>query len=149
MIDHYPAIKILALSTMESEMAIIRMIKNGARGYLLKDADPSELKLAFDELFSIGYYYNEMVSRKLLRSIDLIADTKNQTSTLCRLTERELDFLQLVCSEKTYKQIAQEMFLSERTIDGYRESLFEKLQVKNRVGLVIYAIRNKLVKIES
>jgi DNA-binding NarL/FixJ family response regulator len=112
MIDHYPAIKILALSTMESEMAIIRMIKNGARGYLLKDADPSELKLAFDELFSIGYYYNEMVSRKLLRSIDLIADTKNQTSTLGRLTERELDFLQLVCSEKTYKQIAQEMFLS-------------------------------------
>jgi DNA-binding NarL/FixJ family response regulator len=145
--DHYPEIRILALSTMDAETAIIRMIKNGAKGYVLKDADPAELKQAFDEVLSLGYYYNDLVSRKIVRSVNLLADEKSDIGTMARLSERELTFLRLACSEKTYLEIAGEMFVSERTVDGYRDALFRKLGVSTRVGLVLYAIRNGIVQV--
>ena len=143
---NYPDIKILALSTMDSETAIIKMIKNGAKGYVLKDADPAELKRAFDNVLSIGYYYNDLVSRKILQSVSQLADDQNEISTFAKLTDKELAFLKLACSEKTYGDIAKEMFVSERTVDGYRDALFRKLNLSTRVGLVIYAFRNGLVK---
>jgi DNA-binding NarL/FixJ family response regulator len=144
---NYPEIKVLALSTMDSETAIIKMIKNGAKGYVLKDAEPSELKKSFDDVLSLGYYYNELVSRKVLQSVHQLTEENNSISTFARLSEKELTFIRLACSEKTYFEIAKEMFLSERTIDGYRDALFKKLNVKSRVGLVLYAIKNGLVKI--
>ncbi|WP_431211779.1 response regulator [Puia sp. P3] len=136
--NNHPSVKVLALSTMDSDIAIIRMIKAGARGYLLKDAEPSELRRAFDDVMSPGYYYNDLVSRKLLLSsgAEVPAD---------RLTDREQTFLKLACSEKTYYEIAKEMFVSERTVDGYRDALFKKLQVTSRVGLVLYAVKNGLI----
>lgn len=144
---NYPEIKILALSTMDSENAIIKMIKHGAKGYILKDSEPAELKLALDEVLSKGYFYNELVTRKVLNSINELVDYKSSINTFVKLTDREIEFIKLACSEATYHQIAKEMFLSERTIDGYRESVFEKLNVKTRVGLVMYAIKNNLVKL--
>lgn len=144
---NHPRIKILALSTMDSELAIVKMIRNGAHGYILKDAEPEELKQAFEELFSLGYYYNDMVSRKIVQSVNKIVDEDNDLGILVKLSGRELQFLQLACSEKTYFEIAKEMFVSERTVDGYRDSLFKKLNVVSRVGLVIYAFKNGLVKI--
>ncbi|HLK27912.1 MAG TPA: response regulator transcription factor [Puia sp.] len=144
---NYPEIKILALSTMDAETAIIKMIKNGAKGYVLKDAEPAELKRAFDEVLSLGYYYNDLVSRKIIQSVNLLTEDNNKISTFANLNERELAFIKLACSEKTYFEIAKEMFLSERTIDGYRDALFKKLNVTTRVGLVMYAIKNGLVKI--
>jgi DNA-binding NarL/FixJ family response regulator len=143
---NHPEIKILALSTMDAETAIIKMIKSGARGYVLKDAEPSELRQAFDSVLSLGYYYNELISRKVLQSVHELADENSGTGVFAKLNDRELTFLKLACSEKTYAEIASEMYLSERTIDGYRESLFKKLNIKTRVGLVMYAIRNGLVK---
>jgi len=145
--DNYPQIKILALSTMDSEGAIIKMIKNGAKGYILKDAEASELKKAFDEVLSLGYYYNELVSRKIIQSVGALSDNNNSLNTFANLTEKELIFLKQVCSEKTYAEIAKQMFLSERTIDGYRDALFKKLNIGTRVGLVIYAIKNGLVQL--
>jgi DNA-binding NarL/FixJ family response regulator len=145
--DNYPTVKILALSTMDAETAIIRMIKNGAKGYLLKDADPVELKRAFDEVLSLGYYYSELVSRKIMRSVNLLTDENNDLGSMVRLSDRELVFLREACSEKTYQEIAKEMYVSERTVDGYRDALFKKLNVSTRVGLVLYAIRNGLVHV--
>jgi DNA-binding NarL/FixJ family response regulator len=142
---HHPEIRILALSTMESESAIIRMIRSGARGYLLKDAEPAELKLAFDEVLSLGYYYNEQVSRTIVQSVSQLAARNPAVELLSHISDRELSFLKLACSEKTYFEIAKEMFVSERTVDGYRDSLFKKLQVTSRVGLALYAVRNGLV----
>jgi len=144
--QHHPHIKILALSTMESEQAIIRMIRAGARGYLHKDAEPGEMKQAFSDVLGIGYYYNEYLSRQTLRTISQLSDKDEELSTLAKLTDRERAFLSLACSEKTYHEIAGEMFVSDRTVDGYRDSLFKKLQVTTRVGLALYAIRNGLVK---
>jgi DNA-binding NarL/FixJ family response regulator len=144
--DNLPDIRVLALSTMDAETAIIRMIRSGAKGYILKDADPAELKKAFDEVLSLGYYYNDLISRKIIRSVHLFADER-QGDAPGRLSDRELTFLQLACSEKTYGEIAREMFVSERTVDGYRDALFRKLNISSRVGLVLYAIRNGIATV--
>lgn len=145
--DNYPDIKVLALSTMDSDTAIIKMIKHGAKGYVLKDADPAELKLAFDEVIRQGYFYNELITRKVMNSIHSLADDKSDLKAFAKLTDRELQFLRLACSEKTYQQIAAEMFVSERTVDGYREALCKKLNLNTRVGLVMFAIRNNIVQL--
>jgi DNA-binding NarL/FixJ family response regulator len=141
-----PGTKILALSTMDSENAIIKMIKHGANGYILKDADPAELKLAFQEVLTKGYFFNELVTRKVLGSINQLVDQRSAVNTFAKLTDREIEFIKLACSEKSYQEIAKEMFLSERTIDGYRESVFKKVNVGTRVGLVMYAIRNNILQ---
>ena len=143
----HPNVKILALSTMDSETAIIKMIKSGAKGYVLKDADPAELKLAFDEVISRGYFYNDLITRKVMKSINLLTDDKNPTSTFAKLTAREVEFLKYTCTELTYKEIADKMFVSVRTVEGYRDALCEKLDLKTRIGLALYAIKNKLVEL--
>jgi DNA-binding NarL/FixJ family response regulator len=145
--SHYPSIKVLALSTMDAETAIIKMIRSGAKGYIVKDADLSELKLAFSELLSIGFFYNELVSRKVIHSISRIVGVNDAVTALQKLSDNELNFLRLSCSEKTYQEIANEMFKSEKTIDGYRAELFKKLNVSSRVGMVMYAIKNGFVQL--
>jgi len=145
--DNHPDIRVLALSTMEAETAIIGMIRSGAKGYILKDADPAELKKAFDEVMGLGYYYNDLVSRKFVQSVHLHPEEKSSVETSGRLSARETEFLQLICSEKTYVEIAKDMFVSERTVDGYRDALFKKLGIGSRVGLVLYAIRNGIARV--
>jgi DNA-binding NarL/FixJ family response regulator len=145
--NNYPEIKILALSTMDADTAIIKMIQRGAKGYVLKDADPDELKLAFNEVLTRGFFYNDLVSKKVLNSINLLVDNNSPINKLLKLSTRELEFLKLTCSEKSYQQIAAEMFVSERTVDGYREALFKKLGVSTRVGLVMYAIKNGITSL--
>ncbi|TFF33371.1 response regulator transcription factor [Mucilaginibacter psychrotolerans] len=143
--NNHPAIKVLALSTMDAEAAIIKMIKSGACGYVLKDAEPAELRMAFEEVMSRGYFYNELVTRKVMRSVGLLADANGSVGTFANLTERELELLKYICTELTYKEIADKMFLSARTVEGYRDNLCEKLNLKSRVGLAMYAIKNQIV----
>jgi DNA-binding NarL/FixJ family response regulator len=143
--ENHPDIKVLALSMYDNENSIIRMLKAGAKGYILKDCEPSELKAAIDAVVSKGYYYSDLVSGKLIHAINKIEDSGSDTNTLANLNDRETDFLKYACTELTYKEIADKMFVSPRTIDGYRDALFEKLHVKTRVGLVMYAIKNGIV----
>jgi DNA-binding NarL/FixJ family response regulator len=144
---NYPKVNVLALSTMEAETSIIKMIKHGAKGYILKDAEPSELKRAFDELMDHGFFYNQLVSKKILQALHLITDENSEINTFVNLSIKEVEFIKLMCTEKSYQEIANEMGLSTRTIDGYRDSLFRKLNVTTRVGLVMYAVRNKIVNV--
>lgn len=145
--DNYPVIKVLALSMYDNEIAVIRMFKAGAKGYILKDCEPQELEHALGSIISKGYYYTEMVTGRLIHSINLLDEEDRHVKNLIQLNEREINFLKLACSELTYKEIADQMVLSPRTIDGYRDSLFEKLNVKTRVGLVLYAIKNGIVNL--
>jgi DNA-binding NarL/FixJ family response regulator len=142
-----PDIKVLALSMYDNENAIIRMLKNGAKGYILKDIDPSEFKTALDALVRKGYYHSELVTGKLIHAVNKLDEPDLAVKNLVSLNDREIDFLKLVCTEMTYKEIADQMFLSPRTIDGYRDALFEKLNCKTRVGLVMYAIKNGIVRV--
>jgi DNA-binding NarL/FixJ family response regulator len=142
-----PKAKILVLSMLENDTAIIRMLKNGARGYILKDSKPMVFKEALDNIRDSGYFINDLVSNKLMQYINHEDVFDNDKHTMSNLTDNELIFLKWICTEKTYKEIADEMFLSPRTIDTYRDNLFRKLDVKTRVGLAIFAIKNGIVKI--
>jgi len=143
-----PDIKIIALSMYDDENAIIRMLKNGARGYILKDSEPADLKAAIDSVLSKGYHYSEMVTGKLIHTINTMDDDSGGIKNTLGLNEREITFLKLAASELTYKEIAEQMKLSPRTIDGYRDELFEKLNIKSRVGLVLFAIKNGIVPMQ-
>jgi DNA-binding NarL/FixJ family response regulator len=131
----------------DTDNSIIRMLKNGVKGYVLKDIEPAELKMALESVMNKGFYYSEMVTGKLLHTINTLDEPEQRVGHLLRLNDRELEFLKLACTECTYKEIAEQMYLSPRTIDGYRDALFEKLTVKTRVGLVLYAIRNGIVSV--
>jgi DNA-binding NarL/FixJ family response regulator len=138
--NNQPDIKVLALSMECEEATILAMLRAGAKGYLLKDIHPEILKHAINELHSNGFYYTENVTNTLLNSHNNTSNTANVI-----LKDRELEFLKLACTEMTYKQIAEKMFLSPKTVENYREALFEKLEAKTRIGLVLYAIKNKIV----
>lgn len=145
--EKYPQIKVLALSMYDNESSIIRMFKAGARGYILKDSDPAQLRSALDDVVTKGFYYSEMVAGTIIRSIRDIDEKDGNIKSVIKLSEREVEFLKLTCTELTYKEIADKMFISPRTIDGYRTDLFERLNVKTRIGLVLYAIKNGIVSL--
>lgn len=139
--EHHPDIKVIALTMEDDEKVLIRMLKAGAKGYLLKDMQPSILFQAIDTVFEKGSFYTDFVAQKLLKV--QTEDAKN-ASLLSDLKEREKEFIKLACSELTYKEIADKMCLSPKTIDGYRDSVFVKLEIKNRVGLVLFALKHNL-----
>lgn len=141
---NYPFIKVLVLSMLSDEKTIIKMFRLGARGYLLKNTDPEELRKALDAINSQNVYLSEYVSTKLVTGLNNASD---KTESEVVLNERERDFLRHACTELSYKEIAEKMHLSPRTIDDYRQSLFAKLKVHSRVGLVMYAIRNGIAEV--
>jgi two-component system invasion response regulator UvrY len=143
---HYPLVKVLVVSMIEKEESIVRMLKLGVKGYLGKDVEPKELREALFAIADKGFYYTDFITGKLIHSIQ--NNTKEQSSDVTKLlNERELEFLRFACSELTYNEIAARMFLSPKTIDGYRGSLFEKLNIKTRVGLALFAVKHGLVSL--
>lgn len=138
----YPLIKLVALSQEDEDTTIINMLKAGCHAYLLKGIHPDELEKALTEIYTRGYYNADVANINYRRLI-----LHEQQKKKCELTKMESAFLQLACTDLTYKQVAAEMNKSERTIDGYRESVFEKLNVRSRVGMAMEAIRNGLVNL--
>lgn len=140
--QEYPDIKVVALSMKDDDTTIISMLKAGCCAYLLKDIHPAELEMALKEIHEKGYYNADALNIRYRRLL-VHGESKDQVS----LTELELAFLQYACSDLTYKQIAGEMNKAVRTIDGYRESVFQKFNVQSRVGMAMEAIRRELVTI--
>ena len=143
--QNYPGILILALSMQDDEKTLIKMMRSGARGYLLKNTHPGELKNALDSLVQKGFYYPDWIAQKVLQG--LAASPAEEEEKAIHLSERELLFLTYTATELTYKEIAERMFCSPRTIEGYRDVLFEKLGLKTRIGLVMYAVRKGIIKV--
>lgn len=140
--EKHPAIKLVALSMKDDDATIISMIKAGCCSYLLKDIHPEELNKALHEIHKKGYYNSDAANinyRRLLQHQDKEKELQ--------LSDKEKEFLQLACSDATYKQIAATMHVSERTVDGYRENLFKKLNVQSRTGMALEAIRRNIVSI--
>lgn len=135
--EKFPNVHVLALSVEDDEKTILEMIKSGAGGYLLKDVDKDILENALITILETGIYYTKLVNEAILHSLN----KENE-----KLKDSEITFLKLICTELTYKEIAEKMHLSPKTIDGYRDQLFVKLNVKNRIGLVLFAIKNKIYK---
>ncbi|MBS1614919.1 MAG: response regulator transcription factor [Bacteroidetes bacterium] len=132
----WPAMKFLAMSAFPSEHLVIPMIRNGAGGYLLKTCFPEEIKEALIAIYETGFYNSEFVSQKLRQ-------------THVELTDDEMKVLKASCSEQTYKEIGAKLNKSPKSVDKYRDSLFRKLNIKTRPGLVLYAIQSGLVPIEE
>ena len=141
---NYPQVKVLALSMSSDENTIIRMLRLGAKGYIMKNIEPEELQLALDSIMKKDFYLSEYISGKIISGLH--KDLGNPEDPVV-LSDKEKEFLRLICSELTYKDIADKMFISPRTVDNYRNTLFEKLKVRTRVGLVMFAIKNSLVEI--
>ena len=140
----YPQVKVLALSMFSDEKTIIKMFRVGPKAYLLKNTDPDDLKKALDSLIDKNVYLSEYVSGKLVSGLH--QDMEGQVKEIV-LNEKEKEFLRWTCTELSYKDIAGQMFVSPRTVDDYRQSLFNKLKVHSRVGLVMYAIKNGIVEV--
>lgn len=133
--------KIIVLTMNDDENSILRCLKLGANGYLLKNTSPQVLQNAIEVTLKKGFYHNEETHNALMHSVNGNNEETSETS----LKENEAWFLKLACSDLTYKEIANEMNLSPKTIDGYRDVLFRKFNVKSRVGLVLYAMQHKLL----
>jgi two-component system, NarL family, invasion response regulator UvrY len=144
--DHNVDLPVLILTLDTSDKTIIDLYKLGVRGYLPKTCTAETLKRAIDDIIRTGYYHNELLSNAM-RKDEAIPRKDSRAEILKKFTERELHFLQLVCDkeEYTYEQIADKMKVHRRTVDGYRESLFEKFNIKSKTGLVLFAIKHGLV----
>ena len=137
--ENYPEIKVMALSVEEDENTILAMIRAGAKGYLLKDVDKKTLEMAVTAIMETGLYHSNAVSELLMKS-----QTKKFNVGDIELKPLEMELLKLICSELTYKEMAEKLNISAKSVDGYRDNLFHKLEVKNRIGLVLYAIKHKI-----
>lgn len=140
----YPSIKQVGLSTKDDDITILQMIKAGCCAYLIKEIHPLDFEKALNEIAEKGYYNGDAFNINYRRLLHL--DDKIQSA---KLSPNEMKFLQLAASELTYKQIAAKMFLAERTIDGYREAVFEKLKVQTRVGMVMEGLRLNLLSLKQ
>ncbi|HRI19647.1 MAG TPA: response regulator transcription factor [Panacibacter sp.] len=143
--NNEPGIKVVVLSMMDNDTAIIKMLQYGAKGYVLKDCKPDVLRNALREVAEKGFFFNDLVTGKLLYVLNKSAQEKTDPAVL--LTDKEIEFLKLCCTEKPYKEIADVMNISIRAVEALRSSLFEKLETLSRVGLVMYSIRNGIVKV--
>ncbi|MBT9484012.1 response regulator transcription factor [Sediminibacterium sp.] len=144
--NNHPSIKVMVLSMLNDERTIIKMLKFGAMGYMTKDTDPKELNRALNELYNKGIYFNQLLCQNLVHSVrNGLEEPNDEYQIFLNLPEREKEFLKLLATDLTLKEIAAKMNLSPRTIDGYRDNLFEKVKVSNRVGLVLFALRNNLI----
>lgn len=137
--EHYPSIKVAALTMNDTDTAVVAMIKAGCCSYLLKNTHPNELERALTEIAEKGYYHSEsnINFQRLIRAGDNSAG----------ITEAEKKFLQYACSDFTYHHVAMLMNVSDRTVESYRASVFAKLGVQSRTGMAMEALRRGLVEL--
>lgn len=146
--ENFPLVKVLVISMIEKEESVVRMLKLDVKGYLSKDVEPKELGEALNAIMDKGFYYTDFITGKLVHPIQQDKEAeKIKTDALLSMNNREKDFLKLPCSELTYNEIASQMYLSPKTIDGYRNAIFEKLNVKSPVGMALYAVKHGLVQL--
>lgn len=133
--------RVLALTTEEDDNIVIQMLQYGIKGYLLKSIGAEELLTALKQVAKFGYYYTPIITGNIQKQI-----TKRRMNAQAPdLSEREKELLQYLCTDLSYAEIARKVFLSESTVDTYRAKLFEKFEVKNRIGLVLKAVHLGIV----
>ena len=141
----FPQIHIIALTMFEDERFVSHMMEIGANGYLLKSADPAEIKRAIMEVMSKGYYLNNFVNRILLKKSHSKTKTIPTLSSEITLNDRERDVIKYICMEFTAQEIAQKLEVSPRTVEAIKDRLMERFGAKNTAGLVFFAVKNNLV----
>src|ERR1700730_18121186 len=143
---NYPNIHVLMLTMYDSELLLIRLLQAGVRGFLKKDIHPSELHFAIQSVVQSGYYYSHYASGKLA-NLFRKSNGSNMALQKAMLSEQEINFLKLASTDMTYKEIALKMNLNPRSVDNLRDHLFQKLDVKSRVGLAMFAISKGIISL--
>ncbi|MFN8252343.1 MAG: response regulator transcription factor [Ferruginibacter sp.] len=138
--NKFPSVKIVVLTMYDSEIALIRLLQSGVHGFLKKDIHPSELRSALLTVAGGDYYYTNHSTNKIAGLFRTASGVEK-----AMLSDTEITFLKMASTDMTYKEIAHAMHMTPRSIDSYRDTLFTKLDVKSRVGLVIYAVKNGVV----
>jgi len=141
----YDNIKILIVTMYDEAKFIIHLMENGANGYLLKNADPKEIRKAIYSVHEDGYYFNDIVNKALLKKLVIKGNVKPSFNQDIEFSERELDVLKMICNEKTATEIGTELFLSPRSVEGIRQRIIEKVGVRNTAGLVMFAVKNGVI----
>lgn len=141
----YPNIYVIVLTMYEDERFVSHLMENGANGYLLKSADPAEIKKAIMEVVSKGYYLNNFVNKVLLKKSHARTKVVPSLTSEIVVSDKEREVLRLLCMEFTATEIAQKMDISPRTVEAIKDRLMERFNVKNTAGLVFFAVRNNLV----
>ena len=141
----FPEVKVLVVTMYEEDKFIIHLMEIGASGYLLKNAEPDEIRNSIYAVQKNGYYFNDLVNKALLKKLVIKNNIKPSFNQKVELSDREHDFLRLICQEKTAAEMAKELFLSQRSVEGIRQRLIEKVGVRNTAGLVMFAIKNGIV----
>ncbi len=143
---NHPDVLVLVLTMFDSDIPLIRLLQVGVRGFLKKDVQPDELKFALNSLIEEGYYYPVQTAGRMANLFQLNRQRRSEMDHKS-LSYMELEFLKLACTDLTYKEIALQLNLSHKTIDGIRDQLFDRFEVKSRVGLAIYAVKNGVMNI--
>lgn len=144
--EKYPSIKTLVLTMYDSEIALVRLLQIGIKGFLKKDVNPHELQSALNVIADDGFYYSSNTTGKLANFFQKSRDSAALVDRVM-LSPKELEFLELASTEMTYKEIADKMKLTPRAVDCCRDNLFSKLEIKSRVGLVLYAVKHGIVRL--
>ncbi len=143
----FPDIKIIILTMHKEERMTSYLMEIGANGYLLKDTNQKELEEAIRSVYEKGVYFNSFVSQALLKGLKNKANKPPAIGKNYQLTSRELEVLELITKEYTTTEIAEQLFLSTRTVEGHRKNLISKLGVKNTAGLIMKAIKDKIISV--
>lgn len=146
-IKEHPKIHVIMVSMHDSLQVISDLIEMGVHSYLLKSSEPDEVRKAIRSIINNEFYYNQLVAKALMEKVRIGATEKPVFNQKTNLTKREVEILQLICKEMTMKEIGDQLFLSEQTVHTHRKNLMKKTQVKNAVGLVKYAIQNRIISI--
>lgn len=144
-VEHFPDIKILILSVHDDDTFIAELIERGAHGYLIKDSDPNEVTEAIKAVHTKGSYINQKTLLAIQKRMNQKHKPKPKRDADEPLTRREIDVLRLVCQQKTTDEIAEELFISAKTVNGHRNNLLQKTQSRNVAGLVLYALKKNLI----
>lgn len=142
--EHRPDVLPLVLTFDATDDAMVKAVRVGARGFLLKNTRPEVFKNALDSLVLTGYYYTDVLHGTVQRNPDMkTREEREHERVLGQITPREMEFLLLVCdeAEHTYEQIAERMGVHRRTVDNFRIALFDKFDIKSKTGLVLFALR--------
>jgi DNA-binding NarL/FixJ family response regulator len=143
---NFSEVKVLVVTMYDDDKFIIHLMEIGANGYLLKNAEPEEIRKAIYSVKENGYYFNDLVNKALLKKLVIKNHIKPSFNKDVEFTERELEVLKMICEEKTAAEIAKEIFLSPRSVEGIRQRLIEKVGVRNMAGLVMFAVKSGIAE---
>ncbi len=147
-------IDVLILTFYDDSETILKFIKEGAKGFLTKDATPELIKKAILSIATKGYYYTDLVTSALIENLRTSNYSYGNTEkiinpTIALLSKREREILELFATELTYQEISDRLCISKRTIDAHKENMYRKLGVSSRIGLVMKALKNNFINSEA